>query len=192
MKRDQSRKRGGRRSTSYVLVCGLAIVLPAAVVCGQEGTYVGSWTNTTFGSTGGATIIVEFNGFDVEITADLDGGVFGLADPPPVSITGTLDGSGGAVLSLPGDPIFGDFNGSVSPAGEIQGTFTNLPVAFITEVTADGQIGEGMIHLDYAVLGPNFPNGRAVGVLDASIPEPATASLLAVAALTLFRRRRRR
>jgi hypothetical protein len=49
-----------------------------------NGTYTGSWTNTTFGSTGSATMAVTVSGgATASMTLTLGGNVFGGAPPPP-------------------------------------------------------------------------------------------------------------
>jgi hypothetical protein len=59
------------------------------------GTYSGDWNNTTFGSTGAMFInVLEVNtkaGF-LLIEIDLDGSVFGLADPDAFVIEVSIDG----------------------------------------------------------------------------------------------------
>ena len=62
----------------------------AVVLSDYDGTYVGSWFNITFSSTGAATITFVSVGNDVTWTTDMDGFVFGLMDPGPVVLNGTV------------------------------------------------------------------------------------------------------
>ncbi len=54
-----------------------------------EGTYTGSWTNQTFGSTGPITVVVKLDraAGTVSITLTLGGNVFGMPAPAPETVT---------------------------------------------------------------------------------------------------------
>jgi hypothetical protein len=60
------------------------------------GNYTGTWTNTTFGSTGSSSLQLSYNATTkvATITFDVNGNVFGGADPPAETwtCTVTLDG----------------------------------------------------------------------------------------------------
>jgi len=62
----------------------------AAVLSDYDGTYVGTWFNNTFSSTGAATITFASVGSNVTWTTDMDGFVFGLLDPGVVVLNGTV------------------------------------------------------------------------------------------------------
>ena len=60
-----------------------------------SGTYSGSWSNTTFGSSGSASLVVAVpsSGSTVTMQLTLGGNVFGGAPPPPESWSCTFSGS---------------------------------------------------------------------------------------------------
>ena len=71
---------------------------PFAIVDQFEGTYAGTWTNTTFGSTGPAQVQlrVHHTAGTIEIRMTLGGNVFGQPAPAPETITATF---------TPGQPL---------------------------------------------------------------------------------------
>jgi len=73
------------------------------------GNYTGVWNNTTFGSTGSASMQISYNATTkvASITFDVNGNVFGGADPTPETWTCTV-GIDGCKAS---------FNSSVFGAG---------------------------------------------------------------------------
>ena len=90
-----------------VTTLGTGVVTLTATVDGVEGSveltvtidwhdfagaWSGDWTNTTFGSTGAieATVTIDVAGLSATILLDVDGQVFGIEDPLPMTITGTL------------------------------------------------------------------------------------------------------
>lgn len=128
------------------------------------GEWRGSWTNTTFGSTGGvsATIIVNEDG-TASFTVDIGGLVFGLIDPAPKTFTGTY-GSQGIIFQAQGDDLFGDVTITISPEGEIAFQGQNIPVPGFDSVTADGTITAEETSGTYIV---NFAGGgSAQGVFN--------------------------
>ena len=104
-------------------------LLTAALAAG--GVYSGSWTNTTFGSTGdaGLTMTVTEDG-DVSMVWDLGGFVFGASDPDgETQVLNVSRLAGGTTLAT---GLFGDLDIGVS---EDFGTLTldaeNVPTAGI-------------------------------------------------------------
>lgn len=70
-----------------LLAAALVLALPATSATGftpklLAGTWNGSWTNTTFGSTGPAKIVAGAPGTKLTFTVDFGGNVFGCQDPP--------------------------------------------------------------------------------------------------------------
>jgi hypothetical protein len=105
------------------------------------GTYQGSWTNTTFNSTGPVTAVVAVDRAALTVTANLTigGNVFGGSPPAPETFSGKIDNN--AALKFSGhSPTFGDFTVS-SLEGGFQMTATNVPNARIDHFVADGSMG---------------------------------------------------
>lgn len=126
------------------------------------GTYSGSWTNTTFGSTGAttATVVINADG-TASFTVDLDGLVFGLLDPPPKTLAGTYD-ENGAAFQITGDDLFGDLTIIIN-RGAISFSGIDIPFSDIDAVSAEGIITPTEVNMNYTV---NFPGGSlANGVL---------------------------
>jgi hypothetical protein len=71
---------------------------PMAAVDQFAGTYKGTWTNTTFGSTGPAEVQVTVDDAKgtIELKMTLGGNVFGQPSPAPETLTATI---------TPGQPI---------------------------------------------------------------------------------------
>ncbi len=118
------------------------------------GQYVGIWTNITFHSTGKAAIEIQVADAQATLTFDMDGYVFGMMDPPVISMPGTVNGDT-ILINNAGVGMFGAIEGSIDAA---QGTFavnlTDIPGGSIQSVTAVGAIGAGVIDLEYTVYFP--------------------------------------
>jgi hypothetical protein len=128
------------------------------------GEWSGSWENTTFGSSGDAraAIDVQPDG-TATFTVDLDGMVFGMLDPDPMTYEGTYDANG-ATFEAPGDPLFGDLAISVTPAGDVTINGELVPVDGIASLSASGTISSDSIQLEYTVVFTG--GGEAMGVLN--------------------------
>ncbi len=185
-----------RRAVAALPILGLLVAATPAAALGIRdiaGSYAGSWTNLTFGSTGPAQIDISFDGASAEIRFDMGGPVFGGFDPPPVTMLGTVVGDS-LVINAFGVSIFGDISGSVDGSdGSFSFLITNIPGGFISEVTAEGAIANGTLDLDYTILfdGPTGPTNPALGVLTAVVPEPAPTALLLLGTVGMAASRRR-
>ncbi len=135
----------------------LANVLP--------GSWSGQWNNTTFGSSGAIRVtITRRNNGSFDYTFDVDGNVFGQADPPPVSGNIRIDGA------TTSDQMV-EFNGqmvrviaSLSENGLLEVRIPNLPIPGLDSFEASGTFGRRLIKMDYAV---NFTSGApALGTIE--------------------------
>jgi hypothetical protein len=130
------------------------------------GTWSGSWTNQTFGSTGSANFeIVDSSPGVVTITVDLGGNVFGGVDPPAFTVTATLDSEGN--ITITGEsPVLGTLNIIFNTDGTFTGTVESIPAAGIDSTNFSGTVSNGVLTLNYTV---NFSNNtQAVGILTAT------------------------
>lgn len=146
---------GGIVATATITVT----VNPAAFV----GSWVGTWSNTTFGSVGAAawTIAIDESTGIVTLTTDLDGTVFGATDPLPERYMAQLGPNGVTFTAM--SATFGDFTLTINSDGTMTGTGLNVPAAGIDEFTFTGTITPTQINLNYTV---NFTGGgTAVGLL---------------------------
>lgn len=169
------------------LVIGLACGAPAR---GDVMLYEGTWENTTFGSSGDAFFEIEIVGSTMTVTADMAGFVFGIGDPDPLVISGTVNPDGSASLEATDHPTYGDVSATIDSAGNIAAELTDVPDAFITGATATGQSFDGStFHADYTVT---FAQGDpAVGTVDADlVPEPVTVGLFSLGLGGMLVRRR--
>lgn len=119
--------------TPSIIAAALWLAAPFA----GGSTYLGSWKNTTFGSTGALKIQLTITKTNVSGSLDLDGPVFGAGDPPaiPFSMKRKSDGSGS--LKLIGTPL-GDITAGFKADGTINMSLTNIP-GFLDNATVNGR-----------------------------------------------------
>ena len=138
------------------------------------GAYVGTWTNTTFGSTGegSATIIVNTANNTATVTATATGNVLGVGGVTPQSRSGTFTASG---ASFTGNvPPMGDIAGTIDDEGTITATGTNIPNPAIDRWRATGTITATQLRLDFIVT---FTSGStATGSITLNKQEGALAA----------------
>lgn len=159
----------------------------------------GDWLNTTFNSTGPTSVTGSVSGADVSLSADLDGFVFGLPDPDPIALTGTLDGGNTAAFTVDDHPRYGDVSGSWNATtGALLLDAVDVPSLSILSASLDGTLSASSLVATYRVNFTATGEGGgglegtdfAVGTINA-VPEPALSALLAgVAALLAWRQRR--
>lgn len=116
-----------------------------------EGTWAGQWTNTTFSSVGPATIVIA-QGPTVgtaDVTFDMDGAVFGQADPPAISMTVNYDNTG--INAQVNGTQLGDLAFTITANDSVQGSFTNVPGGGIARVDFTGQRNGNTITINYTV-----------------------------------------
>jgi len=130
---------------------------------GLLGTWNGSWTNTTFGTSGPLSITVTDNGNGTyNVTVDLGGMVGGMIDPPPQTVTATVDGNGGisfnGSVSMLGQLIF-----SVSSGGALSISAPAITTPGFSSFSASGSISATTGSLSYTVTfsGGGSANGTA-------------------------------
>ena len=126
------------------------------------GTYTGSWTNQTFGSTGSAGIqILDTAAGVITVSAQLGGNVFGAG---PTSFTLPVNLQAGNTVSAA--TAFGPLTATVSQNLGIQGGIAFNPGGPISAMTFTGSLASGVIHVNYTV---SFNSGlTAIGILDAT------------------------
>jgi hypothetical protein len=90
------------------------------------GTWVGTWTSTTFPATDAVTATVEQDGMVLTIVFDMNGEVFASADPEEETWTARIM-PGEAVLVGTVSPVYGRLEGSVSGLGNITASGANVP-----------------------------------------------------------------
>jgi len=119
-------------------------------VAALAGLYSGTWTNTTFGSSGTIkwTVMANASARSVTIVINVTGNVFGGQAPAPESITLTHLNQGVIKGTSSG---FGSVDGTVQPDGSINVTLTNIPGGRVTTVTISGMLSPPSISLAYAV-----------------------------------------
>jgi hypothetical protein len=115
------------------------------------GTYAGTWTNGATGATGPVTIEIATDEASqtATLTLDFGGNYLGLADPPPATLTGTYDSSGAVVKGS--SPLFGDYDVTIDPDGNIVGVMRNLAAGAIPEMTYTGTLTPDRLDADYVV-----------------------------------------
>ncbi len=116
-----------------------------------EGTWVGQWTNTTFSSTGPATIAIAEGlvAGTADVNFDMDGAVFGQADPPAVQMTVAYDDTG--IDAQVNGTQLGDLAFTIDANDNVQGSFTNVPGGGIARVDFTGQRNGNTITINYTV-----------------------------------------
>ena len=115
----------------------------------EDGRYAGTWTNTTFGSTGSAVLDVKLDrtAFTVAVTLTLGGNVFGSPAPAPETFTFPITASG---VSFSGkSKTFGDLTVTMKDG---KATFKGDNVsARVKTFEGTGTYGSGAIAMNYSV-----------------------------------------
>ena len=106
-----------------------------------EGTYTGTWKNTTFQSTGAAKLAVRVDSGDgkVEMTITIGGSVFGGTAPGPQLIDGEPTETGALVGEEEFD-AFGKTTITIDKDGNITWVSDNVPSQRVKSFTAKGTI----------------------------------------------------
>ena len=131
-----------------------------------SGAWTGGWANTTFGSSGAAALDLDFDlpNQAVEAELDLDGSVFGGADPPAQSLTGTITRKG--IIFVGTSPALGTYSISVDPFCSVAGRLSSLPDPNIDFVDIAGTATPTEVALAYTVyFTPAGGGGAASGTL---------------------------
>ena len=106
---------------------------PVSIAEEYAGTYQGTWTNTTFGSTGTIKIdvVVDASAKTAKITTTLTGNVFGAPAPPPETLTIPLGDVQPGQPPTVTSPLFGQLSISVKDDGTVVGDAPNVPSAAV-------------------------------------------------------------
>jgi hypothetical protein len=108
-----------------------------------NGHYAGTWTNQTFGSTGGTELLVSIDPTSgkVNMTLTLTGNVFGGAAPGPLSFTGQLPSSPGGTVTLSGgNHLFGPYTGTIKSDGSFALTCPTVPSDRVSTFSVTGTV----------------------------------------------------
>jgi hypothetical protein len=122
--------------TLTTLLVGIACSLVAPVA--EAAVYLGSWKNTTFGSSGPLRIEFEKGKSKVAVSFDLNGPVFGSIDPPAIRFNAPLDAKGNGKFNVKGTPL-GDLTGDFTPNGTLAVKIRNIPGGSLTEFRFNGK-----------------------------------------------------
>ncbi|MBT4520771.1 MAG: hypothetical protein HOC23_12270 [Halieaceae bacterium] len=130
------------------------------------GSWSGEWNNTTFGSSGAITMtIAATQDGGLQITSDIDGNVFGMADPPEMTFTVPApslgDGTFDQTFSFAGNELH--ITGSMSATGEFSASM-DLSSLGMASFEIEGTIRPSSFTATYTV---NFASG-----------DPATGTIL--------------
>ena len=122
---------------------------PTLATTFDEGRYAGTWTNTTFGSTGSAAIDVKFDrvAFTAALTLTLGGNVFGAPAPAPETFTFPITPTG--VSTTVKSKTFGDFTVTLN-AGKATFKGDNVS-ARVKTFEGTGTYAAGVITINYTV-----------------------------------------
>jgi hypothetical protein len=128
-----------------------------------EGSYTGTWTNKTFGSTGGAFlsdgVITSTNTVLIQLT--LTGNAFGAPNPPATLLAGTYTSSG---LSLSGtSALFGPVTMTVGADGSWKLTANSVPGGVASTFQVNGTAGPEGFSGNYTV--GLVGGGTAIGTI---------------------------
>jgi hypothetical protein len=133
------------------------------------GNWTGTWNNTTFQSTGSAALAIATNttAKTFSVTLTLGGNVFGGSAPPPQTFSGSYT-TGAGVTFTGHDALFGDITFTLTPAGVLSGSATNVPSANVSAVTFSGTASAHAITILYTVT--LKAGGSASGVVTLTKP----------------------
>lgn len=95
------------------------------------GTWSGTWTNTTFSSTGAVSVTVAPSGSTYTLQFDMDGNVFGGANPAAESFTASISSANATLVSITSN-VYGTLIGTLNADGTLTGSGAAIPGAVDT------------------------------------------------------------
>lgn len=115
------------------------------------GTWSGSWTNNTFGSTGSITgqLAVARNG-TAQLVLDAGGFVFGLIDPAAKTFSGTYN-EDAMTFTGTGDDVFGNLSMTFAASGSVTVSGLDVPASSIDTLTANGTVTATNLNVNYTL-----------------------------------------
>jgi hypothetical protein len=150
-------------TTTPINVTAQPFLVVTAPIGPLLGTYTGSWTNQTFGSTGPATITVTDTAAGViTISSLLGGNVFGQG-PTSFTVPVSIHPGGGTVNTM---TSFGPLTSTASANGTFSGLLTFNPGGPIATMTFNGSVANGLVQLTYTIA--FRAGGSADGILTAT------------------------
>lgn len=131
-----------------------------------QGTYNGTWTNTTFASTGTGTANVNVSGSTATVTVNVTGNVLGTGGVTNSVNPGTFT-SNGATFTGNVAPM-GNIVASINAAGAVTASGTGVPNASIQRWDASGTLTATALNLTFTVTFVSGP--PAVGTITLTKP----------------------
>jgi len=129
----------------------LDVAMTPSAAAKLAGNWTGTWKNNTFSTQGTETlaIAVDTVAQTMNITLDVNGSVFGGADPAAETLSTTYTLTGATFTKT--SPVFGNFSLAITPAGSLTGSATSVPGGSITRVDFTGTITPTLITVNYTI-----------------------------------------
>jgi hypothetical protein len=117
----------------------------------EDATFTGPWTNTTFGSTGTATMAVKIDrtAFTLGLTLSVTGNVFGAPPPAPETFTLPITAAGATFSGK--SKTFGDVTAALKADGTVTFKGENIPGGRVKTIDGTGTWTTQAINLTYNV-----------------------------------------
>lgn len=117
----------------------------------EDATFTGTWTNQTFGSTGGATMSVKVDrtALTLGVTLTLTGNVFGAAAPAPETFTLPINAAGATYAGK--SKTFGDVTATLKADGTFTFKGENVPSNRVKGIDGSGTWTTSAVNLTYNV-----------------------------------------
>jgi hypothetical protein len=128
----------------------------------NNANFNGTWNNTTYGSNGASTasMVVDDMAQTVALTLDLNGGVFGMGDPPSEMFTGNYSSTGYALTGT--SSFFGTLTINVTPAGVLSGSATGSAGGTRGNTALTGTVTATTISVSYSIPDSSAPGGGPI------------------------------
>jgi hypothetical protein len=145
---------------AFMTVIALASCSPPAAFdpAVYAGSWTGNWNNTTFSTTGSASLTITVNTAAKTVTLDLDlnGNVFGMSNPASVSLSGSYDDAGLTVSQTT------SFYGAITIQAKADGTLTATAAPTGLTVSISGTMTGSRIQANYTISGGTSASGTIV------------------------------
>ena len=129
----------------------LDVAMTPSMAAKLAGNWAGTWKNNTFSTQGTETLAVTVDTVaqTMNVTLDLNGGVFAGSDPAPETLSTTYTLTGATFTKT--SPVFGNISLTITPAGTLTGNATSVPGGTISRVDFTGTITPTLITVNYTI-----------------------------------------